>query len=55
LCVVDSKNNIKGMITREDLYKLQHWKNHFKQETQTYTIIKNPLIYIVIKLLFPRR
>ena len=24
LCVVDSKNNIKGMITREDLYKLQH-------------------------------
>jgi len=24
LCVVDSKNIIKGMITREDLYKLQH-------------------------------
>ena len=24
LCVVDSKNNIKGMITRENLYKLQH-------------------------------
>jgi hypothetical protein len=45
LCVVDSKNIIKGMITREDLYKLQHWEVTLTKEKHIQTLIHlgNPM------------
>ena len=61
LCVVDSKNNIKGMITRENLYKLQQpevsWIPHKHSQafwiTCTFTAFYKAK-FLIIKSPFPR-